>query len=342
MRELRIAPREHFSAPLINPMKKLILLFLCGLCYAQQPNYSRMLSGVNKQVGVTYPFQAQDVTQFTTFTNAAPIAATLSAPSSIAFPAGSVLAMKNIGPGLLTITCVGCTIDGAFTLQMPAGAGLDLYSDGFNYISQGGTGGAVLLSTPNVWTAIQTYSNDIRFNPVGGPNLFVNRSISTSLNAPLNGCSWCLGPSDPVAYGCVSCDVTETLTGFTSSNGLFNMNALKPNGSSGPLKIGDYLGVQLGFNKRAGAQAIGSGIAGNSDLTGELTITASTTSAPYVWVNAPGTPGAYAIHPEVFLQAQFDLAGARCWPAYTGVTSFTITCSGAVTGTVSYSSKFRN
>lgn len=204
-----------------------------------------------------------------------------------------------------------------------------------------GIAGGSLLNTVNTWQAIQYYNADIHMLPAGGPNFYFNRQISTSANAPQNGCSFCFGPSDPMVYGCVSCDPTESFSGFTSVNGVFTMNIAKGGGSSTPTQLCDYLGCKLGYNKRTGAQSIGSTIAGNSDLVGELSFSGATT-ATYTWVNAPGTPGAYTTHPECDLQPQFDYSTNRFWATYTGTTSFTINFSGAVTGAVTYTCIYRN
>ena len=71
--------------------------------------------------------------------------------------------------------------------------------------------------------------------------------------------------------------------------------------------------------------------ASNSDVTGELVFAAATT-ATYTWVNT------YISHPECVITPQFDLGATppRSWVTYSGITSFTINYSAAVTGTVGY------
>jgi hypothetical protein len=125
-------------------MKKLILLLLCGLCSAQQPNYSRMASGVNAQVGVTYTFVPADITQLVSFTNALPVAVTLPSPSTPGFGSGHVFQAQNNGAGAVTITCSGCTINGQPALPLLSGQGAEMWSNGisdYTALSTGAGGG---------------------------------------------------------------------------------------------------------------------------------------------------------------------------------------------------------
>ena len=79
------------------------------------------------------------------------------------------------------------------------------------------------------------------------------------------------------------------------------------------------------------------GTASNSDVTGELSFSSSTT-ASYTWANT------YASHPECHgIEPQFDIgAGNYHWVTYTGTSSFTINFHSAVTGAVSYGCTGRN
>jgi hypothetical protein len=79
----------------------------------------------------------------------------------------------------------------------------------------------------------------------------------------------------------------------------------------------------------------GSGTALNTDGTGELNFS-GTTTATYTF------SGTYTSHPECTLTPQFDTAGARYWVTYTAATAFTVNFSGAVTGDVSYHCDARN
>jgi hypothetical protein len=66
-----------------------------------------------------------------------------------------------------------------------------------------------------------------------------NRLISSSSNTASKG-SILFGPRDPIRNGCVSCSAS-VVSGF----GANNQNMLAPQGSSGPLQVGDYLGIQI-------------------------------------------------------------------------------------------------
>src|SRR5258708_30232556 len=151
-------------------MKRLILFFLFSLPLFAQ-NSARMLSGVNAQTGNTYAFVAQDATRLTTFSNANPIAATLSSGLTAGFSTGTLFSVLNVGVGTLTITCQGCFIysngaAGSATLVLNGGQGADLYSAGQNYWAQAGAGSGGIT------------------NPLNLQNL--NVSGTTHLNGPSN------------------------------------------------------------------------------------------------------------------------------------------------------------
>jgi hypothetical protein len=202
-------------------------------------------------------------------------------------------------------------------------------------------GAGTLTNQPNTWSAVQTFSADIKLTPPAGPSLYLNRAISTSTNTPSNGGSWIFGPGDLIVNGCSGCNTALSFLNLTANNGIPVMMLLKAGGLNSPTQIGDYLGVKLGFSTLTGAQQLGSGIAGNSDMVGRLTLSAATT-VTYTWINAPSTPGAYTVHPVCELTPEFDYGTNRFWPTYTGTTSFTINFSGAVTGTVGYHCQYLN
>jgi len=99
-------------------------------------------------------------------------------------------------------------------------------------------------------------------------------------------------------------------------------------GTDDVVTVGDVQGVGITSNLRTKTAA-------NTDLAGELTLTAAT-SVTYAWI------GTYASHPEAIVTPQFNLAGVNMWVTYTGTTSFTVNFSSAVTGTVSYHAIARN
>jgi hypothetical protein len=93
----------------------------------------------------------------------------------------------------------------------------------------------------------------------------------------------------------------------------------------------NYLGVgNAGNNVQVNAGRLLSGTSSNTDLSGELSLSAAQTTS-YTFT------GAYNSHPECTVTPQFDPgAGNRYWISYTNASSFTVNFSTAVTGSVSY------
>jgi hypothetical protein len=84
------------------------------------------------------------------------------------------------------------------------------------------------------------------------------------------------------------------------------------------------------------ASIFGSGVSSNTDQVGEVTLASATTST-VSWT------GTYATHPECTATPQFDIgSGVRQFITYTGVASFTLNYTSAVSGTVSYACHYRN
>jgi hypothetical protein len=107
------------------------------LTNAQIPN-QLFGAGVNAQVGITYTVVSTDENKLVTLSNAASIAVTLPIASAVGFTAGAEFHFKNQGVGTVTITPTTSQIDGAATLVLTTGNGVDLYSDGTNYFTQHG------------------------------------------------------------------------------------------------------------------------------------------------------------------------------------------------------------
>jgi hypothetical protein len=116
-------------------IRKLLFFVLLASFAGAQVNNARMLSGVSYQVGTTYTFVAADATRMVSFSNVLSIAATMPAPSTTGFGAGTLFTVKDTGAGTLTITCSGCTISSAATLVLNTGQSADIYSDGTNYVA---------------------------------------------------------------------------------------------------------------------------------------------------------------------------------------------------------------
>lgn len=89
-----------------------------------------------------------DQNKLVTFSNAAAVACTIAqAGSGGNFAAGWAVSLRNLGAGTVTCTPTTSTVDGATTFILLPGQGLDLYSDGTNYFTQGGRGTIVAKGT---------------------------------------------------------------------------------------------------------------------------------------------------------------------------------------------------
>lgn len=80
-----------------------------------------------------------DQGKLVTFSNASAVACTIAqAGAGGNFAAGWAVSLKNLGAGTVTCTPTTSTVDGAATVTLTTGQGLDLYSDGANYFTQPG------------------------------------------------------------------------------------------------------------------------------------------------------------------------------------------------------------
>lgn len=96
-------------------------------------------SAVDARTTTTEAIANSDQNKLVTFTNAGAVACTIAqAGGGGSFLAGWAVALKNSGAGTVTCTPATSTIDGASTLVLTTGQGVDLYSDGTNYFTQGG------------------------------------------------------------------------------------------------------------------------------------------------------------------------------------------------------------
>jgi hypothetical protein len=148
-------------------------------CYSDMLASWQQYPTVNAQTGTTYALTTNDYGKLVTFTNAAPVAVTLSSPATAGFtPWNAYLA--NLGVGAVTITPSGATINGAASYTVADGNSVWIVSDGTNYQIFAGAAAAVasisnsdgtLTLTPttgnvvgslalghaNTWTGIQTF-----------------------------------------------------------------------------------------------------------------------------------------------------------------------------------------
>lgn len=93
-------------------------------------------AGVNAQTGVTYTVASTDYGQLVTLNNAAPVAVTLPAASSL-IPFSTYL--QNLGAGIATITPASGNINGAGSFTLAQNQGVFVVSDGTNWQTFGRT-----------------------------------------------------------------------------------------------------------------------------------------------------------------------------------------------------------
>ena len=109
---------------------------------------------VNAQTGTTYTYLTGDRAKLVTHSNAAAIAGALPVAGGTTFPAGWFADIQNRGVGTLTITPTTSTLDGAASLALTTNQGVRLVSDGTNYFTQrgvGGAGGGGAMATDVIW-----------------------------------------------------------------------------------------------------------------------------------------------------------------------------------------------
>jgi pectate lyase-like protein len=114
--------------------------------------------------------------------------------------------------------------------------------------------------------------------------------------------------------------------------------------SPGPWDANELTMFQLNYfgpgnsanNVQINGGRLQTGTQGNTDMNGELTLAAGT-STSYSFA------GFYLVHPECTVTPQFDIgSGNRFWITYSGVSSFAVKFAQAVTGNVSYVCLGRN
>jgi hypothetical protein len=97
-----------------------------------------MATGVSAQSGTSYTLSASDVGKLVTLNNPALVSVTIPSATRDGFGLGAVLALRNLGSGVVTMNAGASTIDGVGTLSLPRDAHVTLWSDGTHYWSQAG------------------------------------------------------------------------------------------------------------------------------------------------------------------------------------------------------------
>lgn len=150
------------------------------------------------------------------------------------FPISTIARASNVVTAVTSVTStglpVGATVsvsgvadvsfNGVFRIASVSGAQVTFNQTGPNGSSTGGIISPYMLN-------------------VAGYALEFAHLQSNSNGAATRG-SIRLGPSDPIIYGCTGC-TPSNVTGF----GTTDQNLLTPQGSTGPVKLGDYLGVSI-------------------------------------------------------------------------------------------------
>lgn len=133
---------------LVNPSSGTTGQFVTGidsngnLIYST-PTNSTVAVPINAQSGTTYTVLNSDQGKLITFNNAGSVSVTLpQAGVGSAFLSGWFAYIENIGAGTVTITPTSSTIDGAGTIVLSQNAGVIIASNGANYFTMRGTGGA--------------------------------------------------------------------------------------------------------------------------------------------------------------------------------------------------------
>lgn len=107
---------------------------------------SFVASAVNPQTGVTYTVDDADRGKLVTLSNAAAIAVTLPDAAGAGFDAGWFAHFQNTGVGDVVITPTTSTIDGNTDVTLITDQGVSIFSDGTNYYTMRGIGGATSLT----------------------------------------------------------------------------------------------------------------------------------------------------------------------------------------------------
>jgi hypothetical protein len=190
--------------------------------------------GIDAQVGTSYTVVAADENKLLTLSNAAAIAVTLPQATTAGFGAGATFHVRNLGAGTVTITPTTSTIDGAATLVLTTGQGADIYSDGTNYNSQKGSGGAGGGSVTSVGLSVQggassgvfaitgspvTNAGTLNFNLSGtsGGVAFFSSTTVLSSSALLTANAVMVGGGAGVAPSTIPADTTTTHALFATA-----------------------------------------------------------------------------------------------------------------------------
>lgn len=123
-----------------------------------------------------------DQGKLVTFSNAGAVAATIAQAGTGSFTAGWVTSLRNLGAGTVTLTPTTSTVDGATTVVLCSGQGLDLYSDGTNYFTQAGRGTVVACGTLALATGAISSATCTSAQTLSAPGVLTTDVVIASFN----------------------------------------------------------------------------------------------------------------------------------------------------------------
>lgn len=149
---------------------------------AQVKTYANT-SAVRATTTTSEALDNSDRGKLVTFSNASAIACTIAqAGSGGNFAAGWVVSLRNLGAGTVTCTPTTSTVDGAATVILLPGQGLDLYSDGTNYFTQGGRGTIVAKGTLALATGAISSATCTSAQTLSAPGVLTTDVVLASFN----------------------------------------------------------------------------------------------------------------------------------------------------------------
>jgi hypothetical protein len=147
-------------------------------------------AGVNTQSGTSYTVADSDKSKLVTFSNASSVAVTLpQAGASGWFVGGWDVYLENRGAGTVTVTATSSTIDGVGSLPLAQNSGVRIVSDGINYFTvrgMGGAGGGAVSSVAGKTGAVTLLSSDLSDVTVPTITPGGNATVSTPLSKCLD------------------------------------------------------------------------------------------------------------------------------------------------------------
>ena len=173
---------------------------------------------VNPQVGTSYTFQSSDYGALVTFNNAAPITAQLPTPTSPtgAFPIGWNVFVRNIGAGVVSISPIGATINGATGISVTQNQSIWLVDDSANYQVWNNSNGTITSFAESVPSSI--------FSISGSP-CTSNCALSITVAGTSGGIPFFSGPAS------------------LTTSGLLTLNGVVIGGGAGGTPISTLAGV---------------------------------------------------------------------------------------------------